>query len=196
MVATANKSEMIREMLQANPGAMPSQIVEQMKAKGVKVTNSLASVVKTKMNHERNGTTTAHKKTPRRAIRKTKRPPKGQGDHARANEYYRTHPGASAQEIMEATGVKPQAAYNARSYAKMHQHKMAEQRKRRKAAKAQRGMWRKPKRNGGGAFLNGEMTALHAAAALLASCHGDVDHATQALDAVHQIRDTVAGAHD
>src|SRR5215471_10511404 len=113
MVATVNKSERIRQMLEANPGAMPSQIVEQMKAEGIKITSSLASVVKTKMNHDRKGTTARATPTLRK---KTKRPPKGQGDHAKANAYLREHPGATAQEIIEGAGVKPQAAYNARTY--------------------------------------------------------------------------------
>jgi len=170
---------MIREILKANPKTTDGEVVEQLKAKGVEATRSLSSVVRTALKHGKRQTSSKVRNPHGGARKGSGRKPRqakserGQGDWSRAMEYLRAHPRSSPSEIVEATGCKKQAAYQARTALK--------------AKRAKRKANRLAKLNGHA----GEFVALHAAAALLACCHADVPQAIAAVEAVGQIREAI-----
>jgi hypothetical protein len=110
-----NKSEKIREELKANPQAMPAAIVEALKIKGITVTASLVSQVKS----QESGRLGRRKSS----IRKPK------GEWSRAIEWLADHPRSTLAELLAATGVRPQAAYQARSAMKAKRARHAAERK-------------------------------------------------------------------
>jgi len=132
MVTTEKKvtvSSMIREEIAKHPAYTDTQIETILHGRGVEgERRSLISVVRSAMKKGKR-TSSSHGPKPkakhggaRRGSGRKSRvrsDGRGEGDWAKARAFLEKHPGSTPREIVEATGVVPQAAYQARTAMKL-----------------------------------------------------------------------------